>query len=64
MARKQEYNWLDDPFNDKKSDQQLGGGMGSGMKVALGCGCLLIVAGVIVLLIFVGMNAVDILVNI
>lgn len=62
MARKQEYNWLDDPFNEKKGDKQTAG-MSGGVKVALGCGCLLIVIGIIVLFLFVVANVVDILAN-
>lgn len=59
MKRKEDFDWLEDPFNDKKSQDQ--GGMGSGAKAALGCGCLLAVIGIIVLLVFAGMSMLDIL---
>lgn len=60
MSKKDEYDWLDDPFNDKKasSDRE---GMGSGAKLALGCGCLVVVVALVVLVLFVGLNALDIL---
>lgn len=59
MSKREEYDWLDDPFNDKKSSRD-SGGMGKGPKVALGLGCLVVVIALIVLL-FVGMNAISIL---
>lgn len=47
------YDWLDDPFNDKKTQQKAG--MSSKTKLAVGCGCFLIIVimvivGIIVLL--------------
>ncbi|CAK7007888.1 MAG: hypothetical protein PEGG_00292 [Paraeggerthella hongkongensis] len=62
MARKdtEEFDWLDDPFNDKKAAQQPAG-MGSGAKAAVGCGCLFAVVALVVLFIFAGISALDIL---
>lgn len=57
---KEEFDWLDDPFNDKKAAQQEAG-MGGGAKAALGCGCLFAVVAVVVLFIFAGVSALDIL---
>lgn len=59
MARKDDYDWLDDPFNDKKASRQ--NGMSGGMKTALGCGCLLVIVGLVVLAVLVAVNMVDIL---
>lgn len=60
MARKDDYDWLDDPFDDKKASRQ--GGMGGGAKAALGCGCLLAIVGIVVLFLFAAVNMIDILV--
>lgn len=60
MSKKDEYDWLDDPFNDKKASSGREG-MGSGTKLALGCGCLVVVVALVVLALFVGLNALDIL---
>ncbi len=60
MSKKDEYDWLDDPFNDKKASADREG-MGSGAKLALGCGCLVVVVALVVLVLFVGLNALDIL---
>ncbi len=60
MGKKDEYDWLDDPFNDKKASADREG-MGSGTKLALGCGCLVVVAALVVLVLFVGLNTIDIL---
>ena len=39
MAKKrQEYDWLDDPFDEKKAAKDAQGMSGSA-KTALGCGC-------------------------
>lgn len=59
MARKDDYDWLDDPFDDKKATRQTG--MGGGAKAALGCGCLVAVAGIAVLFLFAVVNMIDIL---
>lgn len=62
MGKKQEFDWLDDPFNDKKVDQQQNG-MSGGSKLALGCGCLVAVVGIVVLFIFAGVSTIDIVAN-
>ena len=48
MARKgkEEFDWLDDPFD---------------AKMVLGCGCLLAVAGIVVLLVLAGVSMIDLL---
>ena len=59
---KEEFDWLNDPFDEKKAARdQVQAATSSGTKLALGCGCLLAVVGAVVLLIFVAVNAVDIL---
>lgn len=60
MAKKDEFDWLDDPFNDKKASQQQTG-MSNGTKVALGCGCLVVLVAVVVLLMFFLVDAMSIL---
>ena len=62
MARrdKEEFDWLDDPFNDKKAQQQQAG-MSGNAKMAVGCGCLLVVAAMVVLLVFAGASFMDIM---
>ena len=59
MARKDDFDWRDDPFDEKTAHQQQGG-MGSGSKLALGCGCLVAVVGIVVLLMFALVNVIDI----
>lgn len=62
MGRKEEFDWLDDPFNEKKAkEDQANASMAGGTKVALGCGCLLVVIVIIVLVVFFGMNMMGIL---
>ena len=57
MAKKrQEYDWLDDPFDEKKAAKDAQGMSGTA-KTALGCGCLLVV----VLLAYAGFSMLDIL---
>lgn len=56
MARKQEYDWLDDPFSDKKSAQKMGGGS----KAAVGIGCVIAFVIVVVLLVIVVRGAIGI----
>lgn len=64
MARKQEFDWLDDPFNEKKAAQEQEHASGSGAsKVALGCGCLVVVVAIVGLLIFAFINMIDVLVS-
>lgn len=60
MGRKDDFDWLDDPFDEKKASQQHGG-MGGGSKLALGCGCLVAVAGIVVLLLFALVNMAEIM---
>ena len=45
MARKEQYDWLDDPFDEKKN-AQVKAGMSGGSKLAVVLGC----AGVLVVL--------------
>lgn len=49
----EEYDWLNDPFDEKKmAEEQRQARMSSGTKVALGCGCLVVIVGIVLLLIF------------
>lgn len=51
MAKK-DYDWLNDPFDEKKAAQeQVEAGVSTGTKLALGCGCLVILIGVVVLVV-------------
>ncbi len=52
MAKKrEEYDWLNDPFDEKKAAQEAEQArMSTGSKVALGCGCVAIVVAIFVLL--------------
>lgn len=52
MARKdEEYDWLNDPFDDKKTAKELEEAKQSASKkTALGCGCLVIVVAVAALI--------------
>ena len=64
MARKgkEEFDWLDDPFDEKKAArEQVQAATSGGTKLALGCGGLLAVAGVVVLLVFAGVSMIDLL---
>lgn len=51
MSRKQEeYNWLDDPFDEKKAaKEQQEAGMSGRSKAIVGIGCLAVVLVLIVL---------------
>lgn len=52
MAKKSEdYNWIDDPFNDKKNEEFEHQGMSTGAKAFVG-----IAIFVVVVLIFLGMG--------
>jgi hypothetical protein len=51
MASKEDYDWLDDPFNDKKNPPKKG--MSSGSKAAIGIGCVVVFIGLIVLAVLV-----------
>ena len=50
---KEEYDWLNDPFDEKKAarDREQAR-MSGGAKAALGCGCLLVVLVLVVILVF------------
>ncbi len=58
--KKQEYDWLDDPFDEKKAAQEKRGMSGTA-KGALGCGCLLVVVALVVLLAWAGLTILSIL---
>ena len=60
--KEEEYDWLNDPFDEKKSArEQERARMSCGSKVALGCGCLLVVAVIVVMLLVAGVQFVSIL---
>ncbi len=51
MKKREEYDWLNDPFDEKKAAQEAEQAkMSSGSKVALGCGCVVIVLVIVALL--------------
>ncbi len=54
MARnKEEYDWLNDPFDEKKAAQEAQQAhMSSGSKLFVGCGCLVAVFGALALFLF------------
>lgn len=62
MARKDDYNWLDDPFDEKKNAQAEQQGMSGASKLAVGMGCLLALI-VMIVLVFVGAGALGVLVQ-
>ena len=50
MARKDDFDWLDDPFDEKKAAKdEMRAATSGGTKLALGCGCLIAVVGIVVL---------------
>lgn len=55
MSKDEDYNWIDDPFDDKKNAQLQQKHMGTGAKVGIGIGCL----GVVVLLVFLFMGLIS-----
>lgn len=62
MARKDDFDWLDDPFDEKKAAKdELKAAASGGSKLALGCGCLVAVVGIVVLFLFAAVNMIDIL---
>ena len=62
MARKDDFDWLDDPFDEKKAAKdELKAATSGGSKLALGCGCLVAVVGIAVLFLFAAVNMIDIL---
>lgn len=56
MARRdEEYDWLNDPFDEKKAAAERERAKTStGTKVALGCGCVLVVVVFIAVMVFGG----------
>lgn len=61
MAKKQDFDWLDDPFDEKRAAQeQMQAATSGGTKIALGCGCLLVVATIVVLLVFASVSMLDV----
>lgn len=62
MSRKQEeYNWLDDPFDEKKAaKEQQEAGMSGHSKALVGIGCLVIVL-ILVLMAVVGVGMLGVL---
>lgn len=63
MAKKDEsYNWLDDPFDERKQRaEQQRAGMSGGAKAALGCGCAFVVVALIVLFVMTALGVVGIM---
>ena len=50
---KEEYDWINDPFDEKKiAQEQQQARMSSGSKVGIGCGCVVAVILIIVLCVF------------
>lgn len=50
---KKEYDWINDPFDEKKiAQEQQQARMSSGSKVGIGCGCVVAVILIIMLCIF------------
>ena len=59
-AKRDEYNWLDDAFDDKKAREELERAQRGGTKVA-GVGCIVVVLALVVLLAFTLVSGVSIL---
>ena len=59
-AKRDEYNWLDDAFDDKKAREELERAQRSGTKAA-GVGCIVVVLALVVLLVFTLVSGVSIL---
>ncbi|MCH4184328.1 MAG: hypothetical protein LKF61_02475 [Eggerthellaceae bacterium] len=60
MARKQDqYDWLDDPFDDKK--KTLSKGMSTSSKVAVVIGCIVVIFIIFLLAVLVLANSVAII---
>lgn len=50
--KNEEYDWLNDPFDEKKAArEQEQARMSGGSKVALGCGCLLAVVAFVAIIV-------------
>ena len=59
--KEEEYDWLNDPFDEKKSARERERAkMSGGSKAALGCGCLLVVVAFVVMLLVAGVQFVAI----
>ena len=62
MAHKDDFDWLDDPFDEKKAAKdEIRAASSGGSKLALGCGCLVAVVGLAALLIFAAVSMIDIM---
>lgn len=63
MARRdEEYDWLNDPFDEKKAAAEAERTKTStGMKVGLGCGCLLVVVVFCAMMLFAGVQFLSIM---
>lgn len=59
-AKRDEYNWLDDAFDDRKAREELERAQQGGTKAA-GVGCIVVVLALIVLLGFTLISGVNIL---
>ena len=59
-AKCDEYNWLDDAFDDKKAREELERAQRGGTKAA-GVGCIVVVLALVVLLVFTLVSGVSIL---
>ena len=59
-AKRDEYNWLDDAFDDKKAREELERAQRGGTKAA-GVGCIMVVLALVVLLVFTLVSGVSIL---
>ena len=60
MGKKEEFDWLDDPFDEKKAAREPAG-MSGRTKAAVGCGCLVAVVGFVLLIAFSLVNMAGIL---
>ena len=59
-AKRDEYTWLDDAFDDKKAREELERAQRGGTKAA-GVGCIVVVLALVVLLVFTLVSGVSIL---
>lgn len=48
-SEKREYDWLDDPFDEKKQEQEHAASFTRSSKLAIGGGCLAIAAGILLM---------------
>lgn len=64
MKRKttKDFDWLDDPFDDKKmADEYLHANISKGTKILLGCVSIVIVIALVVLLLVAGVDTLGVL---